>query len=67
MFPTTITTTSQQLAALAKLTTAQLRAKYAEIFGQPTRSGNRDWLTSKFAWRVQTSVTNGISERARHQ
>ena len=43
----------QTVAALGRMTVAQLREKYLEVFGEPSRSGNRDFLFKRVAWRVQ--------------
>ena len=55
----------QQLAALRKMTVAQLREEYREVFGEPTRSRNKDWLRKKVAWRIQELAEGGLSDRAR--
>ena len=54
-----------QIAALGKMTPSQLRDKYLEIFGEPTRSGNREFLYKRLAWRIQSHAEGGLSERAR--
>ena len=46
-------TLSQQLAALERMTIAELRGRYAEVFGEPTRAHNRPWLIKRIAWRLQ--------------
>ena len=51
--------------ALSRMTPAQLRRKYQEVFGEPTRSGNRDFLFKRVAWRVQSLAEGTLSERAR--
>lgn len=33
----------KQIAALERMTVGQLRERYAEVFGEPARSGNRQW------------------------
>jgi len=38
------------IAALAKMSPAQLREKYLEVFGEPSRSGNKDFLFKRLAW-----------------
>jgi hypothetical protein len=45
----------------------QLRQKYQELFGEPTRSGNRDFLFKRCAWRVQSLAEGTLSERARRR
>lgn len=56
-------TVAQQLAALTVMTPAQLRARYAEVFGEEARSGNKDWLRKRIAWRLQALAEGGLSER----
>lgn len=55
----------QQLAALPHLAVNDLRKVYAEVFGEPTRTHNRDWLTKRLAWRLQAQAMGGLSERAK--
>ena len=56
-----------QLEALTTMTVAQLRARYAEVFDEPTTSGNRQWLYRRVAWRIQALAYGGLSERARQR
>jgi hypothetical protein len=56
-----------QLEALESMTVTQLRARYAEVFGEPTTSGNRQWLYRRVAWRIQALAYGGLSERARQR
>ena len=53
------------LAALGAMTVAELRSKYENVFGEPTRSHNKDYLRKKIAWRIQEIAEGGLSERAR--
>ena len=57
----------QQLAELQRLTLAQLRSRYAEVFGDHTRANNRAWLLKRLAWRLQALAEGGLSERARRR
>ena len=58
---------TQQLASLATMGPAALRAKYHEVFGEPTRCGNKPYLYKKIAWRIQALAEGGLSERARRR
>ena len=58
---------SQQLAALSGMGVAALRQKYLEVFGEPSRSGNKAYLFKKLAWRIQSLAEGGLSERARRR
>jgi hypothetical protein len=60
-------TIEQQIAALRKLSPAQLREKYLEVFSEPSRSGNKDFLFKRVAWRIQSLAEGGLSERARRR
>jgi hypothetical protein len=53
-----------ELAALERMTTSQLADKYLELYGEPTRSRNKDYLRKRLAWRVQELAEGGLSERA---
>ena len=58
---------SQQLAALSGMGVAALRDKYLEVFGEPSRSGNKAYLFKKLAWRLQSLAEGGLSERAKRR
>lgn len=60
-------TLNHQLNALRQCTPAQLRAQYLELFGEPSRSGNKDFLCKRIAWRVQSLAEGGLSDRARRR
>jgi hypothetical protein len=55
------------IAALERLTVAQLQGKYLEVFGEPSRSGNRDFLTKRIGWRIQSHAEGSLSERAKRR
>src|SRR5688572_5895655 len=57
----------QTLAALRRMTPALLREKYLEVFGEPSRSGNKDFLFKRLAWRIQSLAEGTLSERARRR
>jgi hypothetical protein len=56
---------TQQIRALRQMSVGELRARYAEVFGEENRSRNKDYLVRRIAWRIQTNASGGISERAR--
>jgi hypothetical protein len=56
-----------QIAALRGMTPAQLRDKYLEVFGEATRTGNREFLYKRLAWRIQSQAEGTLSERARQR
>ena len=58
---------SKELAALTRLGVSELRAKYAELFGERTRTGNKAWLVRRIAWRLQALAEGDLSERARQR
>jgi hypothetical protein len=55
------------IAGLERMTVGQLQARYAEVFGEPARSGNRQWLFRRVAWRIQMLAEGDLSERARER
>jgi len=57
----------KELAALERQTIDQLRAKFAEVFGEPTNSRHKQWLIKRIIWRMQANAEGGLSERARQR
>lgn len=57
----------KEIATLRKMGVAELRGKYAEVFGEPTRAGNKAWLVKRIAWRLQSLAEGDLSERARRR
>ena len=57
-------TLAQEVAALQRMTVKELRARYAEVFGEATNANNRAWLVKRIAWRLQARAEGGLSERA---
>jgi hypothetical protein len=60
-------TVAKEVAALPRMTMPELRARFAELFGEATRSGNRPWLVKRIAWRIQAVAEGGLSERAQRR
>lgn len=56
-----------QITALSKLPSSALRRKYRELFGEESRTGNRQFLFRRVAWRVQALAEGDLSERARRR
>ena len=56
-----------EIATLQKLSTSELRGRYAEVFGESTRVGNKTWLIKRIAWRLQALAEGDLSERARQR
>jgi hypothetical protein len=56
-----------ELSALERLSVADLRGRFAELFGEPTRATNRIWLIRRLAWRLQALAEGDLSERARRR
>jgi hypothetical protein len=43
------------------MTVPELVAKYRELYGEPTRSHNRDYLRKRLSWRVQELAGGGVT------
>ena len=54
-----------QLAALEKMSVAELRERWQEVYGEPTRAGNKAYLKKRLAWRIQELAEGGLSDRAK--
>ena len=46
-------TLAKELVALERMTAAELRDRYAVVFGETAASGNRAWLARRVGWRLQ--------------
>ena len=57
----------RQTQELDRRTVGQLRRRYAELFGEESRSSNRRHLIKRIAWRIQAQAEGGLSERARRR
>jgi len=64
MSQTNVEPIRKQIAALERMTVGQLRERYAEVFGEPARSGNRQWLFRRLAWRIQMLAEGDLATRA---
>jgi hypothetical protein len=58
---------AKEVAALEAMTVAELRDKYAQVFGEETRVGNKTWLIKRIIWRLQALAEGDLSERARRR
>ena len=61
------TTVRKEIEALRHMTLAQLKEKYAEVFGEETQSHHKHFLFRRIAWRIQALAEGGLSERARRR
>jgi hypothetical protein len=57
----------KEVAALQQMTTGELRARYAEVFGEQPRSRHQAYLIRRIAWRLQADAEGDLSERARRR
>jgi hypothetical protein len=57
----------KDLAALQRLGTKDLLARYAEVFREQPLTKNRVWLVKRLAWRLQSLAEGDLSERARQR
>ena len=55
----------KEIAALKRMTVGELRARYAEVFGEETHARNKQWLVKRVIWRLQSMSEGTLSERAR--
>ena len=44
---------------------SELREKFREVFGEDTKTRNKQWLIKRIAWRIQANALGGLSERAK--
>ena len=58
------------VAAIEQLRTLNviaLQKKYQQIFGDASKSSNKQYLFRRIAWRLQANAEGGLSERACHR
>jgi len=58
---------AKEVAALEAMAVSELRANYAQVFGEETRVGNKAWLVKRIIWRLQALAEGDLSERARRR
>jgi hypothetical protein len=58
---------AKEVAALQRMTVKDLRARYADAFGEVTLANNKGWLVKRIAWRLQALAEGDLSERARQR
>ncbi|MBE3038145.1 MAG: DUF2924 domain-containing protein [Chloroflexi bacterium] len=56
---------AKEVAAMGRMTVPELRARYAEVFGEECRSRHKQLLVKRIAWRLQALTGGDLSERAR--
>jgi hypothetical protein len=56
-----------EVALLQRLSIAQLRQRFSELFGEATAASNRTWLVKRLAWRLQALAEGDLSQRARRR
>lgn len=56
---------AKEVALLQRMSPKELRERYAQVFGEATRTGNRIWLVRRIAWRLQALAEGDLTERAR--
>src|SRR5690242_11948665 len=57
----------REVALMDQMSVDQLRAKYAEAFGEATSARNKAWLVKRIAWRLQATAEGDLSQRARNR
>ncbi len=60
-----MTSMLSQIKALQAMTVGQLRDEWLRLYGEPTRSRNRDFLWRRLAWRLQELALGGLSDTAK--
>ena len=53
-----------QIQALQRMSVGDLRREWERLYGEPTRSCNREHLWRRLAWRVQELAHGGLTDTA---
>ena len=56
-----------QISALQRKSVSDLQAEWLRLYGEPTRSRNRDYLWKRLAWRVQELAHGGLSDASQQR
>ncbi len=54
-----------EINRLRQMTVGELREEWLRLYGEPSRSRNRDFLWRRLAWRVQELAVGGLSDAAK--
>ena len=54
-----------QIGALQRMSVSDLQAEWIRLYGEPTRSRNRQFLFRRLAWRIQELQHGGLSDVAK--
>ena len=57
----------KEVRTLKAMTVAELRDRYAEVFGEPTTSGHKQYLWRRIIWRLQANAEGDLTGRARRR
>ena len=55
---------AKDVEALRDLTVKQLQEKWVQVWNEPCRSRNKDFLRKRIAWKIQANAYGGLSQRA---
>ena len=65
--PAEIAKVAADIAALSDLRLRDLADRYEDLFGEPPRSRNRDYLKKRIAYRLQELAFGGLSDAAKRR
>jgi hypothetical protein len=54
-----------EINRLRQMTVGELRIEWERLYGEPTRSRNRDYLWRRLAWRIQELAYGGLSDASK--
>jgi hypothetical protein len=62
-----LSTNRPELDTLGHQTVSELKVRYRQLFGEPSRSHHKQFLVRRIAWRLQALAEGDLSERARQR
>jgi len=57
----------KEVRTLKAMTVAELRDRYADVFGEPTTSHHKQYLWRRIIWHLQAQAEGDLTERARQR
>lgn len=57
----------KEIGVMKRMTVPELRLKFEQVAGEPTRSRHKDYLIRRIIWQLQANEQGNLSERARRR
>ena len=59
------TSVAREIQSLSNMSVDQLHRKYLDVFGEASRSRNKQYLYRRIAWRIQANAFGDLPSRVK--